>query len=62
MNEEFKNRKSGGVRKNEHTIHIPLQKDILSMAKDVGLVLLDYEELIDCGYKDQYIYILQKPQ
>jgi hypothetical protein len=32
------------------------------MAKDVGLVLLDYEELIDCGYKDQYIYILQKPQ
>ena len=62
MNEEFKNRKNGGVRKNEHTIHIPLQKDILSMAKDVGLVLLDYEELIDCGYKDQYIYILQKPQ
>jgi len=60
MNEEFKNRKDGSVRKNEHTIYMPLQKEILSMAKDVGLKLLDFNELAECGYTDQFIYVLQK--
>ena len=41
MNEEFKNRKNGSVRKNEHTIHIPLQREIISMAKDVGLLKIN---------------------
>ena len=61
MNEEFKNIKNGGVRKNEHKLFIPTQKEILSQAKDVGFILSKYEELDKCGYFAQYIYVLQKP-
>ena len=61
MNEEFKNLKNGDVRKNEHKIFIPTQKEILSQAKDSGFILSEYEELDKCGYFAQYIYVLQKP-
>ena len=62
MNEEFKNRNDGSIRKNEHKIHMPLQKDIISMAKDIGFVMLDYDELAECGYMNQFIYVLRKPE
>ena len=57
MNEEFKN-EDGSVRKNEHNLYAAPK--ILSMAKDVGLNLLDFNELADCGYTDQFICVLQK--
>lgn len=61
LNEEFKNNKNGDVRKNEHNIFMPTQKEILAQAKEVGFILSEYKELDDCGYDDQYIYVLEKP-
>jgi len=49
------------VRKNEHKLYMEKQKDILSMAKNVGFILKGRIDLINCAYEYQYIYLLQKP-
>lgn len=61
MSETFKNTKNGAIRKNEHNLHMPTQKKILSIAKDVGFILLSKVDMVKCQYTDQYLYILQKP-
>ncbi len=61
MNEEFKNTKSGVIRKNEHELHMPTQKYVLSIAKDAGFILHSQTNMTRCQYETQYIYILQKP-
>ena len=61
MNEEFKNTKTGDIRKNEHILYMPTQQYILSLAKDMGFILHSKHSMIKCQYDKQYIYILQKP-
>lgn len=61
MNEEFKNIKTGDIRKNEHLLYMPTQKYILSLAKDTGFILHSKNSMLKCQYDKQYIYILQKP-
>tara|TARA_Y100000768_G_scaffold388111_1_gene382236 strand:- start:3831 stop:4775 length:945 start_codon:yes stop_codon:yes gene_type:complete len=61
MNEIFKDKKNGAVRKNEHKFFMPNQKKILSTAKDVGFLLKETIDMIKCQYTHQYIYILKKP-
>ena len=61
LNEEFKNNKTGDIRKNEHVLYMPTQKYILSLAKDIGFILHSKNSMVKCQYDKQYIYILQKP-
>ncbi len=61
MNEEFKNTKTGDIRKNEHMLYMPTQKYILGIAKDIGFILHSKNSMIKCQYDKQYIYILEKP-
>lgn len=60
MNEHFKNTKTGDVRKNEHTLFMQTQKQILAIAKDAGFILHSQHSMLQCQYEKQYIYILQK--
>ena len=48
MNEEFKNTKTGDIRKNEHILYMPTQKYILSLAKDIGFILHSKNSMIKC--------------
>lgn len=61
LNEQFKNTKTGNVRKNEHQLYMPTQKYVLSVAKDMGFILHSQTDMTRCQYETQYIYILQKP-
>ena len=58
--ETFK-KPNGSVRKNNHQFYMETQKDILSMAKNVGFILHAKIDMLRCQYVHQYIYILKKP-
>ena len=60
--ETFKNKQNGSVRKNEHKLYMESQKTILAMARDAGFIMVSESEMKKCGYNNQFIYILQKPQ
>ena len=60
--ETFKDDATSNVRQNIHTFYIPTQKYILSLAKDVGFILLGKIDMISVQYEYQYLYILQKPE
>lgn len=60
LNETFK-MQNGGVRKNNHQFYMETQKEILSMAKNVGFILHAKIDMLTCQYAHQYIYILKKP-
>ena len=59
--EKFKNDKSGKTRKNEHTLYMESQKDILQMAQETGFILEGQIDLIKAQYEYQYLYVLIKP-
>ena len=61
MNETFKYKNNGNVRKNEHKLYMPTQTKILSLAKETGFILLSQIDMLRCQYGSQYIYVLQKP-
>jgi len=61
MNETFKYKNNGNVRKNEHKLYMPTQSRILSLAKETGFILLSQIDMLRCQYGNQYIYVLQKP-
>ena len=61
LNEQFKDMKTGDVRKNEHRLFMPTQKYVISIAKDIGFILHSQNDMMRCQYETQYIYILQKP-
>ncbi len=56
---KFKN--SNKVRINEHKFYMSTQKAILSLVKDVGFILKSVEEMSKIEYKNNYLYILVKP-
>jgi SAM-dependent methyltransferase len=59
--EKFKNDKSGKTRKNEHTLYMESQKDILQMAQESGFILEGQIDLVKAQYEYQYLYVLIKP-
>ena len=60
--ETFKDDNSQSVRQNIHTFYMETQKHILSLAKEVGFILLGKIDMVETQYEYQYIYILEKPQ
>ena len=62
LNEIFKNTDTKDIRKNEHKFYMSTQRDILSLAKDIGFILRGKVNLTNCQYSDQYLYFLQKPE
>ena len=48
---------SGETRYNEHKLHMPRQKDILSIAKSKGFKLYKIIDLVNVQYEYQYLYI-----
>lgn len=63
LTETFKDNKTGHIRKNEHTFYMEPQEKILSIAKNIGFILLSQESMNNCDdiYDNQFIYVLQKP-
>jgi len=59
--EKFKNADTGKVRKNEHTLYMEPDSDILTMAQNVGFIVQGKIDLISIAYEYQYLYILIKP-
>ena len=60
--ETFKDDNSKNVRQNLHKLYMEPQKNILSLAKEVGFILLGKIDMISVQYEYQYIYILEKSQ
>jgi len=61
--EKFKNKDNGKIfRKQEHKFYMEPEVNILTMAKDVGFIVLGKIDLIKVGYEYQYLYVLQKPE
>ena len=61
LQETFKNKKDGKVRKNKHHFYMATQTAILAIAKSVGFIMTAKIDMLKCQYTHQYIYILQKP-
>jgi ubiquinone/menaquinone biosynthesis C-methylase UbiE len=60
--EKFKNKDTDKTfRKQEHTMYMESEQDILTMAKDVGFIIKGKIDLIKSGYEYQYLYLFQKP-
>ena len=59
--ETFTDDGTNHVRKNEHTLYMESQKDILSKAKKVGFILEGHSNMVKCRYEYQYLYFLRKP-
>ena len=61
FSEVFKSPQTGRVRKNEHLLYMPTQKTIIREAREAGFILLSKSHMDDCGYENQFMYVLQKP-
>jgi len=61
LQETFKNKKDGKVRKNKHHFYMATQTAILAIAKSVGFIMTAKIDMLKCQYTHQYIYILQRP-
>lgn len=59
--EKMKNDKDGKVRKNEHTLYMPDDQQIIDEAQGCGFILHGKIDLLQCQYEYQYLYILVKP-
>lgn len=59
---EIFNFKEGSTRVNETKLYMENQKDILAMARNCGFIDTAEFDLLPAGYKNQYVYILQKPE
>ena len=59
--EIFRGTDTGRVRKNEHQMYMPTQKDVIQLAREAGFILVSKSTMDSCGYIDQYMYVLQKP-
>ena len=53
--------KDGMVRENHHSLYMETQPKILSYAKSIGFIMIKKINLFECDYKNQYLYVLQKP-
>jgi SAM-dependent methyltransferase len=60
--EIFKDDKTKHIRQNVHTMYMPTQRHILSIAKEMGFILKGKIDLVPVQYEYQYLYILYKPE
>lgn len=56
---EFKNNNS--IRKHKHIMYMEDAPELLVRAQNSGFIINDKIELLNCGYDNQYLYILLKP-
>ena len=61
MRETFKPKNSNKIRQNEHKLYMPTQKQILTLARNAGFILINKSNMVSCEYNNQYLYVLQKP-
>jgi len=59
--EKFKNKEDGKVRKNQHTLYMESESDIVTMAQNQGFIIRGKIDLLKCRYEYQYLYIFMKP-
>jgi len=59
--EKFKHKESGKIRKNEHSLYMDSENDILTMAQNNGFIIQGKIDLMAIAYEYQYLYILVKP-
>lgn len=62
FDETFKDDTSGHVRQNNHTLFMEPQKEILSIAKNMGFILKGKVDMVTTQYQYQYMYLLYKPR
>jgi len=60
--EKFKDKNTGKIRKNEHSLYMNPINDILTMAQNTGFIVHGKIDLMAIAYEYQYLYILVKPQ
>ena len=51
----------GKVKKQEHIMYMPTEKEIISIAQSVGFILQGNIDLIHTGYEYNNLYIFVKP-
>jgi SAM-dependent methyltransferase len=56
---EFKNNNS--VRKHKHVMYMEDAPEVLAKAQNCGFIINDKIDLLNCGYDNQYLYVLLKP-
>ena len=56
---EFKDNKS--IRKHKHVMYMEDAPELLTRAQNCGFIINDKVDLLNCGYDNQYLYILVKP-
>lgn len=54
--------KDGKIRENHHTLYFETQQKILGYLKQLGFIMKGKINMYNCGYENQYLYILQKPK
>jgi hypothetical protein len=59
--EKFKNIDTGKVRKNEHTLYMESDENILTIAQTNGFLVQGKIDLASVSQNNQYLYILIKP-
>lgn len=59
--EKFKNDADGKVRKNEHLMYMTDIQEIVDEAQGCGFILDSKEDLLQCQYEYQYLYVFTKP-
>ena len=62
FDETFKDDATGHVRQNKHKFYMDTQRNILSIAKNIGFILKGKIDMVSTQYQYQYIYLLYKPQ
>lgn len=61
--ERFQDKDSGKTfRKNEHTLYMESEEEILALAQTCGFIIQGKLDMIKAGYEYQYLYILEKPE
>ena len=58
--ETFVPKKNGKTRQNEHVFYMETHLEILTIAKSCGFKLIKKIDMVDCGYDNQFLCILQK--
>ena len=51
----------GKVRQHEQKLHMPSPEKIISVATEIGFIVVAQYDLIECSEGYQYLYVLQKP-
>jgi SAM-dependent methyltransferase len=60
--EVFKDKHSKRVRQHEHNLYMPKHESIVSLAKEVGFIMVGKINMKDVNYEHQYLVVLQKPE